>query len=213
MGIIKRGILGGFSKSVANVVGTSWKGIAVMKSKPLSVANPRSAGQVAQRTRFSATVAFAQAILSSVLIPVWNGFASQMSGYNLFIQRNVASLFNANGLFLPENLILNPKAGTPANNYMVEASAGANSVTLEWSSVLSATDQQDTDKAIIVVANANGEVIYSSFYAVARSAGNKDITPLVELTLAETIHVYLSFMSEDGKRTFDTQYEAVIVGA
>jgi len=30
MGTIKRGILGGFSGKVANVVGTSWKGIALL---------------------------------------------------------------------------------------------------------------------------------------------------------------------------------------
>ena len=48
MGILKQGILGGFSGKVANVVGTSWKGIAVIKAMPLSVANPKTAGQVAQ---------------------------------------------------------------------------------------------------------------------------------------------------------------------
>ncbi len=40
MGIIKRGILGGFSNKVANVVGSSWKGINTMRALPLSVANP-----------------------------------------------------------------------------------------------------------------------------------------------------------------------------
>ena len=46
MAKVRQGILGGFRGRVGNIVGTGWKGIAVMKSLPLTVANPRTAGQV-----------------------------------------------------------------------------------------------------------------------------------------------------------------------
>lgn len=70
MATIKQGILGGFSGRVGTIVGTSWKGIAVMKSLPLSVANPKTAGQVGQRTKFSSVVALASVILSSIIKPL-----------------------------------------------------------------------------------------------------------------------------------------------
>ena len=53
MGIIKRGILGGVSNKVGNVVGSSWKGIATLRSLPLSVANPNTLAQRNNRTSFS----------------------------------------------------------------------------------------------------------------------------------------------------------------
>ena len=46
MGIIKKGILGGFSGKVGNVVGASWKGIDYIRSLPSTVRNPRTPRQV-----------------------------------------------------------------------------------------------------------------------------------------------------------------------
>jgi hypothetical protein len=38
---IPKGILGGFSGKVGNVVGDNWKGIDSMRVKPSTVANPQ----------------------------------------------------------------------------------------------------------------------------------------------------------------------------
>jgi hypothetical protein len=89
MGVIKRGILGGFRGKVANVIGSSWKGIAVIKAMPLSVANPKTAGQVAQRTKMTNIVAFAKIILVNIIKPLNDRFASGESGFNLFVKRNI----------------------------------------------------------------------------------------------------------------------------
>lgn len=89
MGVIKRGILGGFSGRVAGVVGSSWKGIAYMKALPLSVANPKTASQTAQRTAFAYAVSVAKQINSGFIKPMWDRFAVQMSGYNDFVGTNV----------------------------------------------------------------------------------------------------------------------------
>ena len=53
MGKIAQGILGGLSGKVGNVIGGSWKGIDYIRIKPSSVANPRTVGQVNQRTKFT----------------------------------------------------------------------------------------------------------------------------------------------------------------
>ena len=89
MAVIKRGILGGFSGSVGNIVGSSWKGIATMKAKPLSVANPQTAGQTAQRTKFAGIVALASQFLVSIVKPLWDRFAQGESGYNAFVKENI----------------------------------------------------------------------------------------------------------------------------
>lgn len=89
MARLPQGILGGVLGKVGNVVGSSWKGIPILKSRPLSVANPRTTKQVAQRTKMSNIVAFVQAILSSVIKPLNDRFAQQASGYNDFVRRNI----------------------------------------------------------------------------------------------------------------------------
>lgn len=88
MGTIKQGILGGFSGSVAGVVGSSWKGIAVIKAKPLSVANPQTAAQTANRTAFKAATLDGSALLVEIVKPLWDRDAQRQSGYNAFVSAN-----------------------------------------------------------------------------------------------------------------------------
>ena len=88
MAVIKQGILGGFSNKCGSVVGTSWKGIAVMKAKPLSVANPRTAAQVKNRNRQTMVLELAQGIGTGFIRTYWNRFAKNMSGFNDFMSRN-----------------------------------------------------------------------------------------------------------------------------
>ena len=89
MAIIKRGILGGFSNKIGNVVGTSWKGIAVMRALPQSVHNPRTGLQTRQRQKFSIMSKLGSGLLDSVIKPYWDPKAVRMSGYNLFVSENL----------------------------------------------------------------------------------------------------------------------------
>ena len=89
MAIIKRGILGGFSNKIGNVVGTSWKGISVMRSLPQSVHNPKTEAQEEQRTNFAVASKLGSQLLDAVIKPFWDKKAIRMSGYNLWVRRNL----------------------------------------------------------------------------------------------------------------------------
>lgn len=89
MAIIKRGILGGFSNKIGNVVGTSWKGISVMRSLPQSVHNPKTEAQEEQRTLFAVASKLGSQLLDAVIKPFWDKRAIRMSGYNLWVQKNL----------------------------------------------------------------------------------------------------------------------------
>ena len=89
MAIIKRGILGGFSNKIGNVVGTSWKGISVMRSLPQSVHNPKTELQEEQRTNFAVASKLGSQLLDAVIKPFWDKRAIRMSGYNLWVQKNL----------------------------------------------------------------------------------------------------------------------------
>jgi len=94
MALLKKGILGGISGKVGNVVGGTWKGIDYIRSLASSVANPRSPGQVSQRTKFSAVVEIGSQLLGSIIQPFWNGKVPKMSGFNAFVQQNIAEFTN-----------------------------------------------------------------------------------------------------------------------
>src|SRR3546814_20920324 len=63
MGSFNRGIHGGFSGKVGNVVGAHWRGIDYMRSLPrVSKGRPVTEEQLMHRVRFAAAVAFAKPI-------------------------------------------------------------------------------------------------------------------------------------------------------
>lgn len=207
MGIIKQGILGGFSGKVANVVGSSWKGIAVMKSLPLSVANPRTAPQIAQRTKFSNTVAFAVSILSGFIKPLWDRFAQQQSGFNAFISANV-DLFENEVPSPLEDLQLSRGKMLKTNPTQVFVTGIGPAGQVSFDNTLEGNLQQTTDKAFVVVYNATKEEWgYGSESAFGtRDDGAKDFETNSVWDVGDTVHAYLSFLREDGTVVSNTGY-------
>jgi len=113
MALLKKGILGGISGKVGNVVGGTWKGIDYIRSLASSVANPRSPGQVTQRTKFSAVVEIGSQLLGSIIQPFWNGKVPKMSGFNAFVQQNIDSFTSEgvaiwNEIFMSKGSLLAP---------------------------------------------------------------------------------------------------------
>jgi hypothetical protein len=197
MGKIKRGILGGFSGKVANVVGSSWKGISVMKSLPLSVANPKTASQVAQRTKFKAVVAFAVAILSGVIKPLWDRFAQLESGFNAFISENVG-YFNADGTYDPSDIVISKGKMEATNLNTVVANETSGAVTYNFDSSTGNPLALPSDQSFVVIqSDDTKEILFGGFDGATRdeSAGSKFVGGLVE---GEIYNIWHCFKRADG---------------
>ncbi|MGB0424873.1 MAG: DUF6266 family protein [Flavobacteriales bacterium] len=88
MGKISQGVLGGFSGKVGNVVGGTWKGIDYMRIKPANVSNPRTAGQVDQRSKFSTTLKFLQSMTDFLRVG-FKLYANKMTQFNAAMSYNL----------------------------------------------------------------------------------------------------------------------------
>ena len=85
METIKQGILGGFSGKVGTVIGSSWKGISYMRGRAQGVKNPRTEGQVEQRSKFALTLDF----LKPITAYVRTGYKNLCQQTDGFQRRNV----------------------------------------------------------------------------------------------------------------------------
>jgi len=197
MGIIKQGIMGGFSKKVGPVVGSSWKGIAVMKAKPLSVANPNTAGQQAQRGKFSMAVAAAQALLAGLITTFWNPFAEKMSGFNFWIKRNIDA-FDATGLVTPANINLGTSTKHPAVGLAIVANDAADDVDYTWTDNSGEEGAAAGDLAVLVAYNENDDKWFYSETAVLRSATAATLSSVTQ-TAGDTVYGFLAFQNADEK--------------
>lgn len=206
MGVIKRGILGGFSGSVGNVVGSSWKGIATMKSKPLSVANPNTAAQVTQRSKMSNIVAFAKDQLANIIKPLNDRFASNMSGFNLFVQRNI-DLFTGAYPNPPENLILGSGSVTAPLNLDVDTDVSDQQSDLSWDDNSGVGDALGTDVLFALIYNNDlGTFSFSANRTRAQGSANPDMPP--GTVAGNSIRVWACFRRADGTKVSDTAYVA-----
>lgn len=205
MAVIKAGILGGLSGSIGNVTGSSWKGVAVLRTKPLSVANPNTPAQQAVRTPWASLTKLGSSITGAILQPVWNGIASKMSGYNLFLQKNAQLAFSSLGDFLPLGLSVSP--GTlPSAVVSVDELASPTVMSFNIATALPSVQALPTDKLYAVVVDADGIYLGSVSGTVTRSVGAFSVVANRILHSTEKINAYAFFMSADGKRIFAQSY-------
>ncbi len=204
MAIIKQGILGGFKKKIGSVVGSSWKGIATMRSLPLSVANPKTAAQVSNRNRFKACAEFASQILASIIKPLMDRFAGQMSGYNYFTQLNKEVFANPSAPVWGDLVISKGKMIAP-----VMDSAGMSGSKLTVDLDTSASDRYGlpSDKIYgLIVGSTSRKVLFAGDTGATRQDGDFEVE-LSDIPSTEThLKVYMSFLRADGSEVSNSSY-------
>lgn len=210
MGKLLQGILGGVSGKVGNVVGSSWKGIPIIKAKPLSVANPRSAGQVAQRSKLTNAVWFSAFILSTVIKPLWDRFAQQKSGYNAFISANI-DLFDAKVPSPVSDLVISNGKMAPTALTSAVASATSNTIEIDWDNDSGSGLKLATDIPFVVAVNETQENVVGMELPVTRADGASSGDVMIDMESGDVVHAYLAFRRADGTVVSDTAYSVVTV--
>lgn len=212
MARLSQGILGGVSGKIGNLVGSSWKGIAVIKTKALSVANPRTAAQVAQRGSMSSCVAFATSILATIIKPLNDRFAQGMSGFNLFVSRNV-NFFTPTTLAFPLSLSLSrgKMIGIPPTSVVADKSLGT--CVVNWATGLPDAYAQASDKVYIVVYNLTEGLFIVSSGSAIRSTGTFAAPLPFSWNVDDELYTYISFLRSDGSVVSDSGVRMDVVVA
>lgn len=201
MAKIKQGILGGFSGKVANVVGTSWKGRAVMKSQPLSVANPKTEAQQEQRGKFSKIAELASAVLTQFVQLVENPISGDISGYNLFCKDNKGA-FNASGNLVAANCVCGGGKIINVETPVVSASVANQHVELQWTNGAEISALRLTDKIYAFAAKEDGSVILMSEGGDVRSDEGITMDVFVKgasFAASDKFVVFYAAVSADGR--------------
>jgi hypothetical protein len=205
MAVIKQGILGGGSGKVAKVTMTAWKGRAVIKGRPLSVANPKTAGQVSNRSAFKSCVQFASLILASLIVPLMNRFAGNISGYNLFTRLN-KNYFDETGLITPLSLNFGTGKLGNINSMTAVASDGTPECVINWDSALDNSYKQNTDKAYAMIVNLDTqEIVFQGDTGATRVAASTTLDTTEILNPTQDYYAYLVFLRADGTLVGNTK--------
>lgn len=216
MGIIKRGILGGVANKIGNVVGSSWKGIATLRSLPLSVANPNTLAQRTNRNSFSIMSKLGSQVLATVCQPLWNRDAKQMSGFNAYVMNNKRA-YDAGVAAWLANPIMS-KGSLSADLLSVALNEQQTTITTTYSSILQNPQDSNDDVAYVqVIHQNNSDPGKPAFAAKAYSFGARrgDGTVMVpndfDVSSGDKLIVSLSFKSADGREVATSSTRTITI--
>jgi hypothetical protein len=209
MGVIKQGILGGVSGKVANVVGSSWKGIAYLKALPLSVANPNTAAQQLQRGKMREIVEDARLLLAALLQVYWNPFAQAMSGYNAYVKENIDA-YDQTSLATPADLFASRGTLLSTPDAAGVEGGTVNDTTVTWTDNSGTADALGTDEMHALVWNeTQDEWLFWDNFAI-RSAATGGLTA-TGYASSDVIHVWVFPARPDVSKTSDSVYSTYTI--
>ncbi|MCE5331492.1 MAG: DUF6266 family protein [Bacteroidales bacterium] len=212
MGTIKQGILGGFSGKVGTVIGGSWKGISYMRSQAQSVKNPRTDGQLSQRSKFALALDFLKP-LTDIVRTGFKLYTNKQTAFNAAMSYTLANAISGDYPDYELNFasaLISRGSLTSATNGVATSANG--SVTVTWGDNTGVGTAKATDKALIAVLNADkGEAV-----TVSAGEARSTVTQTVSVPadwVGEEVQVYLGFISADAKEVANSVYLGAVTVA
>lgn len=208
MARVQNTLIGKSSGSVGGATFSSWKGINVLKSKAVTVGNPKTQLQRNQRNRMTLLVAMFRGVAGALNIG-YSKLANEMSAYNAFIKANLLaanfsgaapamSLIFANLLTAKGTIGITPLATITGTN------ASAN-VPVTWNSADAPLGSTVNDIAVAAVYNETQDV-WGYIASAARSTGTTTVVMPANVDTSDVLHGYLFFRNPDTTEVSDSAY-------
>lgn len=207
MAKFSKGILGGFSGQIGNVIGGSWNGIDYMRSKPTSVDDPNTPAQQTQRSKFRLMMGFLKKVKPIIQAGFKTGNRQQTAfnsatSYNLKkavtgtapdVEIDFAALMVSRGTLMPAQ-------GATA------VSDAAGEVTFTWEDNSGIGNAAPEDEAFFLLYNPDREL---ALYNIGDGITRADSTFTMTVPAAysgESVEAYIGFLSSEGDESADSQY-------
>ena len=202
MGVIKRGILGGFQNKVGPVVGSNWKGISVIKSRPVSVANPNTEAQQAQRLAMKQIANYLRSFGLENVRLLNNNQAVQMSGYNRVVKK-VSAFKPGNELSGHVKCLASGPYTSPSfiASVAFDIDAATKTCTVSWGGVFGTVNVPAGVQAMVTVQAPDGLSCTPAVYGTKVS--DDTVIDLSKFQSFSNLIIGVCFISEDGMSTSD----------
>ena len=205
MGTIKQGVLGGFSGKVGTVIGASWKGTAYMRGQATHVKNPRTAAQIAQRTKME----FARNFLQPASEFINLGFkdvAKHQSPLNYAASQMMCdAIYGDYPDYSPIYSKLKWSHGLLTTPVVETVYANYNGIDFLWQDNSGSGNAKADDISMVVVCNEEKQELKYFMNGYTRS----ETTTHCEFPnewVEDHIHVYVTMRSADGKLISNSHY-------
>lgn len=208
--IVQNPIVGRSRNKLANTIFSTWNGLNIVRSKPLSVANPQSLAQRIQRARTTVNAQFAKAFSAAILI----GFRIKQVGQSARSQAlkanypaTYADPVTAGGGLTFADMVVAKGSMTPTPITTATATAGSSNVSVSFPNAVADASQANTDKMVLCVMNGSTGASVQSIGNVDRSTGSISTSLPEVVQSGDDIHFYLFAYSVTTSAVSDSTYE------
>ena len=205
MGTIKQGVLGGFSGKVGTVIGASWKGTAYMRGQATHVKNPRTAAQIAQRTKMEFARNFLQPAAEFINIG-FKDVAKRQSPLNYAASQMMRNaIYGDYPDYSPIYSELKWSHGLLTQPIVETVYANYNGIDFLWQDNSGSGNAKADDISMVVVCNEEKQELKYFMNGYTRS----ETTTHCEFPnewVEDHIHVYVTMRSADGKLISNSHY-------
>ena len=206
-------LIGRSSGSVGGATFSTWKGINVLKSKPLTVANPKTAGQVATRNMFTALVRLYREIANVVKIG-FNSQAVKKSEFNEFLSTamraglpiQIGATFLDWADLMDATIAKGSMAPTVADQIVV--TAATSEVTIDWPTDIG-VGQSANDEFNLVIIDSLGVLRFSGTSLKLRNNAFWGDEIGGALQVGDNLHIYYFFRNPETGDVNDSVYQRV----
>ena len=209
MARVQNTLIGKSSGSVGGATFSTWKGINVLKSKAISVSNPKTDAQKLQRSRLTIMVALYR-ICAEIVTLGFKTLAIGKSEYNAFMSDNIQSATAPatadSAEFVPAQLKLSKGTiGTIPILTMVGTDSSAD-VDFTWNDALTPIGSSPGDTAIFAVYNATKDEWGFDTGLDVRSSGGASTAMPSNVATSDVLHGYMFFESASSEEVSDSVY-------
>lgn len=217
MSVTQNPIIGRARQKLGGIVFTTWKGINVIKGKPLTVANPRTDGQLMRRSALTQVVEIGRNISAAINF----GFKEQAVGksaFNAFTGYNLRNSFDYSAPpaadFDPSTMLAAQGTISSTAITSVVADDSANTVTVNWDGGALDPGQSASDLLKVVLYKPTSGLWQVLPASAVRTDGTEVIAANPSmLVTGETVWVYAFFYNSTNRKASDSIATSTIVVA
>ncbi len=211
MGTIRQGALGGFSGKAGSIIGSSWRDINYIKGLPKLSNKPKTEKQLEQQAKFALAVKFLLPVKSMMNIGFGQVKTGKATGFNMALKQvletAITGTYPTYEIDLPNVLLAKGTLGVPTDIVIVPE---ALSLQVSWSTRFDKLNRYVSDEMTILAYDpVSGDFVIGPDNML-RTTGVTDVEIPSEW-LGRTVHIYMFYISLDGKTTSNSVYAGTAV--
>lgn len=211
MAVTQNTLIGRSKGSVGGTTFSKWKGLNTLRSKPLTVENPQTDAQMAQRSKMALMVAAYRNLAPAVSVGMIQQ-AINKSEYNAFTSINLknSSISGSYPTFAIDPSALEVSKGSLTNTAIATASCDVSDgdVVVTWSAT-AVVDQSDLDAAYVVAWNTTLDTYSFSLGDAVRSAGTVTFPNPAGTVAGNDVTIYLFFFQSASSKAGDNAVDTI----